>query len=130
METVHTNENAMVESGVPVAGGTTAQTMGSLMGKVIAFSSTPDDTFKRKLDLIEKASDMSTEQKLEAMNQAEGKHITNKVTYCLAGLFVCMVVTPEGRKVLGSAAKSVATTIAPLYNKVAGKVACYFVLFN
>ena len=70
---------------------------------------------------------MSTPQKIEAMNQVEDRHITDKVIYTVLALTLIAASTPEGRKAIGSAAKNLAASVAPLYSKVAGKVACYFV---
>lgn len=103
------------------------QSLDGLYAKAAEFILTPDDTFKRKLDLIEQAEDMSTPQKIEAMNQVEDRHITDKIIYTVLALTLIAASTPEGRKAIGSAAKSLAASVAPLYGKVAGKVACYFV---
>lgn len=105
----------------------TAQPMDGLYAKAVEFILTPDETFKRKLDLIEHAEDMTTPQKIEAMNQIEDRHITDKVLYTVLALTLIVASTPEGRKVIGSAAKNLAASVAPLYSKVAGKVACCFV---
>lgn len=105
----------------------TAQSMDGLYAKAVEFILTPDETFKRKLDLIEHAEDMTTPQKIEAMNQVEDRHITDKVLYTVLALTLIVASTPEGRKVIGSAAKNLAASVAPLYSKVAGKVACCFV---
>ena len=104
-----------------------AQSMEGLYAKAAEFILTPDDTFKRKLDLIEHAEDMSTPQKIEAMNQAEDRHITDKIIYTVLALSLIVASTSEGRKAIGCAAKNLATSVTPLYSKVAGKVACYFV---
>ena len=104
-----------------------AQSMEGLYAKAAEFILTPDDTFKRKLDLIEHAEDMSTPQKIEAMNQAEDRHITDKIIYTVLAMSLIVASTSEGRKAIGFAAKNLATSVTPLYSKVAGKVACYFV---
>ena len=119
-------QNAMTENTALLA-EQTAQSMDGLYAKAAEFILTPDDTFKRKLDLIEQAEDMSTAQKIEAMNQVEDRHITDKIIYTVLALTLIVASTPEGRKVIGSAAKNLAASVAPLYSKVAGKVACYFV---
>lgn len=120
-------QNAMLENTVLFA-EQPVQSLDGLYAKAAEFILTPDDTFKRKLDLIEQAEDMSTPQKIEAMNQVEDRHITDKIIYTVLALTLIAASTPEGRKAIGSAAKSMAASVAPLYNKVAGKVACYFVL--
>lgn len=104
-----------------------ALSLDGLYAKAAEFILTPDDTFKRKLDLIEQAEDMSTPQKIEAMNRVEDRHITDKIIYTVLALTLIAASTPEGRKVIGSAAKNLAASVAPLYSKVAGKMACYFV---
>lgn len=119
-------QNAMTENTALFA-EQTAQSIDGLYAKAAEFILTPDETFKRKLDLIEHAEDMSTPQKIEAMNQVEDRHITDKVIYTMLALTLIVASTPEGRKVIGSAAKNLAASVAPLYSKVAGKVACCFV---
>lgn len=103
------------------------RSLDGLYAKTAEFILTPDDTFKRKLDLIEQAEDMSTPQKIEAMNRVEDRHITDKIIYTVLALTLIAASTPEGRKVIGSAAKNLVASVAPLYSKVAGKMACYFV---
>ena len=105
------------------------QSLDGLYAKAAEFILTPDDTFKRKLELIEQAEDMSTPQKIEAMNQVEDRHVTDKVIYTVLALTLIVASTPEGRKVIGSAAKNLAASVAPLYSKVAGKIACYFAFY-
>ena len=119
-------QNAMTENTALFA-EQTAQSMDGLYAKAAEFILTPDETFKRKLDLIEHAEHMSTPQKIEAMNQIEDRHITDKVLYTVIALTLIVASTPEGRKAIGSAAKNLAASVAPLYSKVAGKVACCFV---
>lgn len=108
MSTVHTNENAMIESAVMLREQTTQQVLDGLYAKAAEFVLTPDETFKRKLDLIEKATDMSTPQKLDAMKEAEDKHLVDKLFYLGIALMVLGAVTPEGRRFIGSAYKRVA----------------------
>ena len=119
-------QTAMVENSALFA-EQSVQTLDRLYAKAAEFILTPDDTFKRKLDLIEQAEDMSTPQKIEAMNRVEDRHITDKIIYTVLALTLIAASTPEGRKVIGSAAKNLAVSVAPLYSKVAGKMACYFV---
>ena len=119
-------QNAMAENTALFA-EQPAQSMDGLYAKAAEFILTPDDTFKRKLDLIEHAEDMSTPQKIEAMNQVEDRHIADKIIYTVIAISLIVASTPEGRKAIGSAAKSLAASVAPLYSKVAGKMACYFV---
>lgn len=119
-------QTAMAENTVLFA-EQSVQSLDGLYTKAAEFILTPDNTFKRKLDLIEQAEDMSTPQKIEAMNQVEDRHITDKVIYTVLALTLIAASTPEGRKAIGSAAKNLAASVAPLYSKVAGKVACYFV---
>lgn len=119
-------QNAMTEN-TALFDEQTAQPMDGLYAKAVEFILTPDETFKRKLDLIEHAEDMTTPQKIEAINQIEDRHITDKVLYTVLALTLIVASTPEGRKVIGSAAKNLAASVAPLYSKVAGKVACCFV---
>lgn len=128
MNTVHTNENLMSESVALLVEQAATPSVDMLCAKAAEFVLTPDDTFKRKLNLIEKASDMSTSQKIEAINQAEEKHIADKIAYTVITVVLIAAATPEGRKAIGSVAKSVATAVAPLYKKVAGQVACYFAI--
>jgi hypothetical protein len=103
------------------------QSLDELYAKAAEFILTPDDMFKRKLDLIEQAEDMSTSEKIEAMNQVEDRHIADKIIYTVLAISLIVAATPEGRKAIGSAAKNIAASVAPLYSKVAGKMACYFV---
>jgi len=63
-------QTAMAENTVLFA-EQSVQSLDGLYTKAAEFILTPDDTFKRKLDLIEQAKDMSTPQKIDAMNQAE-----------------------------------------------------------
>lgn len=108
MSTVHTNENAMTDSVTMITEWGEHQTLDGLYARAAEFVLTPDDTFKRKIDLIEKATDMSTPQKLEAMKEAEDKHLIDKLFYLGITLVVLGAVTPEGRKLIGSAIKRVA----------------------
>ena len=119
-------QNAMAENTALFA-EQPAQSMDGLYAKAAEFILTPDDTFKRKLDLIEHAEDMSTPQKIEAMNQVEDRHIADKIIYTVIAISLIVASTPEGRKVIGSVANNLAASVAPLYSKVAGKVACCFV---
>ena len=119
-------QNAMAENTTLFVEQPT-QSLDGLYAKAAEFILTPDDTFKRKLDLIEQAEDMSTPQKIEAMNQIEDRHITDKIIYTVLALTLIAASTPEGRKAIGFAAKNLAASVAPLYSKVAGKVACCFV---
>ena len=108
MSNVHTNENAMAESVVMFAEQATTPSLDGLYVKAAEFVLTPDETFKRKLDLIENASDMSTPQKLEAIKEAENKHIGDKL-FCLGiALVVIGALTPEGQRLIGSAFKRIA----------------------
>ena len=108
MSTVHTSENAMTEKVVMLTEQATQPTVDGLYAQAAEFVLTPDETFKRKLDLIEKATDMSTPQKLEAMKEAEDKHLVDKLFYLGIALMVLGAVTPEGRRFIGSAFKRVA----------------------
>jgi hypothetical protein len=108
MSNVHTNENAMAESVVMFAEQATTPSLDGLYVKAAEFVLTPDETFKRKLDLIENASDMSTPQKLEAMKDAEDKHLADKL-FCLGiALVILGALSPDGRRLIGSALKRIA----------------------
>lgn len=121
-------QNAMVENSA-LYSEQSGQSLDGLYAKAAEFILAPDDTFKRKLDLIEKAPDMSTPQKLEAMNQAEERHFAEKILGTVIVVTMIAASTAEGRKAIGSVAKSIAASVAPLYNNVAGKIACYVVFY-
>ena len=108
MSTVHTNESVMLESAVMLREQTAQQALEGLYTMAAEFVLTPDETFKRKLDLIEKATDMSTPQKLDAMKKAEDKHLTDKLFYLGIALVVLGAVTPEGKRLIDCAFKRVA----------------------
>ena len=79
-----------------------------LCEKAFDFVLTPDKTFERKLNLIEKANDMTTPQKLEAMKQAEAKHIADKLIYLMTTLAVVAASTHEGKSLIEAALKKIA----------------------
>ena len=118
-------QTAMAENTVLFA-EQSAPSLDELYAKAAEFILTPDDTFKRKLNLIEKASDMSTSQKIEATDRASDRQLAEKIIGTIIVVTMITASTPEGRKVIGSAAKNLAASVAPLYSKVAGKMACYF----
>ncbi len=85
---------------------------------------TPKDGYQKKLEIITSAQDMSTQEKLDAIDAAEDKYArdlnTNAEMYksvmwtkvglvltCTAGI-VLMVSTPEGRKLARTILKLVA----------------------
>lgn len=92
------------------------------MDRVI--SMTPKDGYQKKIDLIVNAEDLSTKEKLSAIDAAENKYaqdlaenaeVCKSVMWSKAGLtLVCvagvvlMVSSPEGRKIVKAILKSVA----------------------
>ena len=119
-------QNAMAEN-TAIFADQPAQSLDGLYAKAAEFILTPDEIYKRKLNLIEKASDMSTSQKIEAMDRASDRQLAEKIIGTIIVVTMITASTPEGRKAIGAAAKNLAASVAPLYSKVAGKVACYFV---
>lgn len=92
------------------------------MDKVITM--TPKDGYQKKLELISSAEDMSTKEKIKAIDDAEDKYASDLaqnsemckgmmwakaglIISCTAGV-VLMVASPEGRKVAKSIIKLVA----------------------
>lgn len=100
----------------------TAMDISPEMNRVVAI--TPSNGYQAKIDLITKASDMSTAEKIAAINAAENKYTQdlaeNAELYkgimrakvglaltCTAGV-ILMVASPEGRRIARSIFKSVA----------------------
>lgn len=92
------------------------------MDKVITM--TPKDGYQKKLELISSAEDMSTKEKIKAIDDAEDKYASDLaqnsemckgvmwakaglIISCTAGV-VLMVASPEGRKIAKSILKAVA----------------------
>lgn len=99
-----------------------AMDISSDMDRVVTM--TPQDGYKAKINLINNAQDMSTKEKLEAIDAAENKYVqdlsdnaevckgmmwhkTGVVLVCFAGI-VLMGTSPEGRKIAKSVLKLVA----------------------
>ena len=89
------------------------------MGRVV--SMTPKDGYQKKIELISEAKDMTTKEKLAAIDAAENKyakelsyiaevfmsmmwHKVGLVVVCTAGV-VLMGTSPEGRKIAKSILK-------------------------
>lgn len=86
-------------------------------------SMTPKDGYQKKIELISKADDMSTQEKLKAIDSAEDKYARDleknsdmcaKMLWIKAGLFlictagtVLMVSSPNGKKVAQQILKAV-----------------------
>lgn len=85
---------------------------------------TPKDGYQKKIELISSADDLSTKEKIKAIDEAEDKYSrdlaanaemckgmmwakTGFVLTCIAGS-VLMVASPEGRKIAKSILKLVA----------------------
>lgn len=101
---------------------TSAMDVSSETDRVV--SMTPKDGYQKKLDLISAAEDMSTKEKIKAIDEAENKYSqdlaanaemckgmmwakTGLILTCVAGT-VLMVASPEGRKIAKSILKLVA----------------------
>lgn len=96
-----------------------AITIDTEMGRVV--SMTPKDGYQKKIELISEAKDMTTKEKLAAIDAAENKyakdlsnnaevfksmmwHKVGLVLVCTAGV-VLMGTSPEGRKIAKSILK-------------------------
>ena len=85
---------------------------------------TPKDGYQKKIELITSADDLSTKEKIKAIDEAEDKYSrdlaanaemckgmmwakTGVILTCVAGT-VLMIVSPEGRKIAKAVLKMVA----------------------
>ena len=87
-------------------------------------SMTPKDGYQKKIELISKADDMSTQEKLKAIDSAEDKYardleknsdMCTKMMWIKVGLFlfctagaVLMITSPDGKRIAKSVIKLVA----------------------
>lgn len=123
----HTNNDitTLDENGVTLTAEVLEETIKSAinidteMGRVV--SMTPKDGYQKKIELISEAKDMTTKEKLAAIDAAENKyakdlsnnaevfksmmwHKVGLVLVCTAGV-VLMGTSPEGRKIAKSILK-------------------------
>ena len=115
---------AVIEKAFDAAGKAieSALDVSTEMDKVITM--TPKDGYQKKLELISSAEDMSTKEKIKAIDDAENKYASDLaqntemckgmmwtkaglIITCAAGV-VLMVASPEGRKIAKSIIKLVA----------------------
>lgn len=66
----------------------------------LKFVLSPDITFQRKLDLISRADDMTTSQKLAAIEAAEAKHISDKLIHLTIAVIAITIFTKQGNQII------------------------------
>ena len=85
---------------------------------------TPKDGYQKKIELILEADDMSTQEKIKAIDEAEEKYaqdldrnseLYSKIRWTKVGVFltctaclILMIVSPEGKRIVKSVSKFVA----------------------
>ena len=85
---------------------------------------TPKDGYQKKIELISEADDMSTQEKIKAIDEAEEKYaqgldrnseLYSKIRWTKVGVFftctaclILMIASPEGKRIVKSVSKFVA----------------------